>query len=146
MFKQYEKISYPEIEEISEDIIIDPEVEAQEAITAIERGIEPTTNYNQNHKAIKKIVQFHMLSNEETIDDAQLVAFTNYLDELTKWIDADKALVTLETQEQMLDNPEAGINSELPVDENVIENSVLQSSDPIKNMPNNIAGQAEGLL
>lgn len=138
--------SYPEIEEISEDIIIDPEVEAQEAITAIERGIEPTTNYNQNHKAIKKIVQFHMLSNEETIDDAQLVAFTNYLDELTKWIDADKALVTLETQEQMLDNPEAGVNSELPVDENVIENSVLQSSDPIKNMPNNIAGQAEGLL
>lgn len=137
--------SYPEVEEIDEDIIIDPEVQAQEAIIAIEKGIEPVTDWNQNHKAIRKIVQFHMLSNEENIDDKQLVMFTKYLDDLTKWIDADKALVTMETEEAMLDNPEAG--AMLPaVDENQIENSVMQSTDPIKNMPNNIAGQEMGLL
>lgn len=144
--------SYPEIEEISEDIIIDPEVQAQEAITAIEKGIEPTTNWNQNHKAIKKIIQFHMISNEEQLSDDQILMFTAYVDELTKWIDADKALVTLEQQE-MLQDPMANPNMiggagapPLSVDENQIENSALQSTDPIKNMPNNIAGQAMGLL
>lgn len=141
--------SYPEIEEIDEDIIIDPEVQAQDAITAIEKGIEPVTDWNQNHKAIKKIIQFYMLSNEETITDEQLVMFTNYVDELTKWIDADKMLVTMEQQEMLTDpnaNPDMGGNPELSVDENQIENSVAQSSDPIKNQPNNIAGEAMGLL
>lgn len=141
--------SYPEIEEIDEDIIIDPEVQAQDAITAIEKGIEPVTDWNQNHKAIKKIIQFYMLSNEETITDEQLVMFTNYVDELTKWIDADKMLVTMEQQEALIDptvNPDMGGNPELSVDENQIENSVAQSSDPIKNQPNNIAGEAMGLL
>jgi len=141
--------SYPEIEEISEDIIIDPEVEANDAITAIERGIEPTTNWNQNHKAIKKIIQFHMISNEEQLSDDQILMFTAYVDELTKWIDADKALVTLEQQEMMADpiaNPDMGGANPLSVDENQIENSAMQSTDPIKNMPNNIAGQEMGLL
>jgi hypothetical protein len=135
--------SYPEIEEIDEDIIIDPETQAQDAIIAIERGIEPTTEWNQNHKAIKKIIQFHLLSVQDTLDDKTLVMFTKYVDELTKWIDSDKMLVTMEQQE-MLQDPSA--NPELSVDENQIENSVLQSADPIKNMPNNIAGQEMGML
>lgn len=144
--------SYPEIEEVDEDLIIDPEVQAQDAISAIEKGIEPTTDWNQNHKAIKKIVQFHLISNQESLDDEMLVRFTKYIDELTKWIDADKAIVTMEQQEMLSDptaNPEMlqGNNPQpLSVDENQIENSVLQSSDPIKNMPNNIAGQEMGLL
>lgn len=141
--------SYPEIEEIDEDIIIDPEVQAQDAITAIEKGIEPVTDWNQNHKAIKKIIQFYLLSNEETIDDEKLVMFTKYVDELTKWIDADKMLVTMEQQEMLADptaNPDIGGNPELSTDENQIENSVMQSTDPVKAMPNNIAGQEMGLL
>ena len=145
--------SYPEVGEISEDIIIDPEVQAEEAIVAIEKGIQPTTEWNQNHKAIKKIIQFHMISNEESLSDDMILMFTAYVDELTKWIDADKALVTLEQQEMLQDpmsNPDmmggAGAPQPLSVDENQIENSVLQSTDPIKNMPNNIAGQEMGLL
>lgn len=136
--------SYPEIEEVDEDIIIDPQVQADEAITSIERGIEPVTDWNQNHKAIRKIVQFYMLSVQDTIDDKTLLMFTNYIDELTKWIDADKIVVSMEQQE-MLENPLN--NSMLPAtDENQIEQSALQSADPIKNMPNNIAGQELGLL
>lgn len=141
--------SYPEIGEVDEDIIIDPEVQAQDAISAIEKGIEPTTDWNQNHKAIRKIMQFHMLSNERQIDDNQLMMFTKYVDELTRWIDADKTIVSMEQQEMLTDpmaNPNMGGGGELPVDENQIENSALQGSDPIKNMPNNIAGQAMGML
>lgn len=140
--------SYPEIEEVDEDIIIDPEVEAQKAIDAIEKGIEPTTNWNQNHKAIRKIIQFHLLSVQDSLSDEQVVMFTNYIDELTKWIDADKTVVTMEQQEMLTDptaNPMMGASGQ-NIDPNQIENSVLQSSDPIKNMPNNIAGQELGLL
>lgn len=135
--------SYPEIEEVDEDIIIDPEVQADDAITAIERGIKPITEWNQNHKAIKKIIQFHMMSNVDNLDDKQLVMFTEYLDELTKWIDADKTIATME-QVEMLSDPT--INPNVSIDENQIENSALQNADPVKAMPNNIAGQEMGLL
>ena len=145
--------SYPEIEEVDEDIIIDPQKQADEAITSMERGIKPTTDWNQNHKAIKKIVQFYLISNQDTLSDEQLVMFTEYVDELTKWIDADKMLVTMEQQEAMLDpsmNPDPSIDggnpNPLSTDENQIENSVLQGGDPIKNQPNNIAGESMGLL
>ena len=140
--------SYPEIEEVDEDIIIDPEVEAQKAIDAINKGIEPTTNWNQNHKAIRKIVQFHILSVQDSLSDEQVVMFTNYVDELTKWIDSDKIVMSMEQQEMLTDpmaNPMAGAEGQ-NIDPNQMENSVLQSSDPIKNMPNNIAGQELGLL
>jgi len=137
--------SYPEVQEIDEDIIIDPTVEAENAITAINKGIEPTTSYDQDHKSIRKIVQFYMLSNGDKLPDEQLMAFTTYLDELNKWIDADKVIVTME-QEEMLQDPNANVNQGLPVDENQIENSVTQGNDPIKSMPNNVAGEALGLL
>lgn len=129
--------SYPEIEEIDEDIIIDPEVQAENAIGAIERGITPVTTWNQNHKAIKKIVQFHMISNQDAISDEQLVMFTKYVDELTKWIDADKQIISMEQAE----NPAL-----LPTNQDNIEQSVLQSTDPVKNMPQNIALQEAGQL
>ena len=140
--------SYPEIEEVDEDIIIDPEVQAQDAITAIERGIKPITDWNQNHKAIKKIIQFYVLSNQDNMDDKMLKAFADYSDELTKWIDADKILLTMEQQEALVDPAlNAGSGApEISTDENQIENSVAQSTDPIKAMPNNIAGQEMGLM
>lgn len=147
--------SYPEIEEVNEDIIIDPEVQAQNAIDAIEKGIQPVTEWNQNHKAIRKIIQFHMMNNQDTMDEKQLVMFTEYVDELTKWIDSDKMIVTMEQQEQ-LENPmlnptmpqgqEMTAPNQLPVNEQNIEQSVLQAQNPMKNLPFNQAGQELGLL
>lgn len=140
--------SYPEIEEIDEDIIIDPEVEAGEAIEAILRGIEPATNWNQNHKAIKKIIQFYTLSAQDSLSDEQVAMFAKYTDELTKWIDADKMVITMEQQEMLTDpaaNPMAGAEGQ-NIDPNQIENSIAQKFDPIKNQPNNIAGEMMGLM
>lgn len=140
--------SYPEIEEVNEDIIIDPEVQADEAINAIEKGIEPTTDWNQNHKAIRKIIQFYVLSVQDTLDDKTLKMFAEYVDELTKWIDADKTVITMEQQEALTDptaNPMIDANGQ-NIDPNQIENSIAQKFDPIKNQANNIAGQEMGML
>ena len=70
--------------------------------------------------------------------------FTKYIDDLTKWIDADKQIVTMEQQE-LLQDPAANPMNQLSIDENQIEQSALESADPVKNMPNNVSLQQMGL-
>ena len=140
--------SYPEVEEIDEDIIIDPQVQTDEIIGAIDREIEPVIDWNMNHKAIRKMLQVHVLSNQDTIDDEKLKMFAKTVDELTKWIDADKLVITMEQQAEALSNPAAlpsglgsptGENGGLPmINDQQIEQSALESADPMKRLPNQI--------
>lgn len=147
--------SYPEVEEIDEDIIIDPQVQAEEIIGTLEREIEPVIDWNMNHKAIRKIIQVYVMSNQDSMDDKKLKSFAKTTDELTKWIDADKIVVTMEQQAEALANPAAlpsglgnmtGENGGLPmINEQQIEQSAMQSADPMKNMPNQVPLQDAGL-
>lgn len=137
--------SYPEINEINDDIILEPDDIAGEAIEQILRGGEPEIKYNYDHKAIRKIVQFYLMSNQDSLDDEQVVAFTEYVDKLTQWIEADKTLLTMEAQENAT-NPAATAPGTLPTGEQQIEQSVMEANNPIKNMPNNQVMQGQGLL
>jgi len=78
--------TFPEMDNV-DDIVIDPEEDAQEAINAIESGIEPVVSYLQDHKNIVKLIQYYMLKNPD-IDDKKLQMFVKYIDEQNAFIKA----------------------------------------------------------
>lgn len=90
--------SFPEMDNI-DDIIIDPEDQANNAIEALLKGILPEVKYNMDHKSIKMIVQVYMISNAEILTPEQVKLFTAYVDEHTKYLEAAKTLFTLEPPE-----------------------------------------------
>lgn len=142
--------SYPEIEEIDEDIIIDPETQADMAIETIMRGLEPTVTYNQDHKVIRQIVQVFVMSNQDELSDDQIIAFSKYIDKLSVWIDAGKQVITMQQQEDQLENPNLppdGLYQNPPmVTEQQIEQSAEQGANPTRNMPNNVPLTEQGLM
>lgn len=86
--------SFPEMDNV-EDIVIDPEEQANSAIDALLRGVLPEVKYNMDHKTIRMIVQVYMISNAEVLTPDQVKLFTQYVDEHTKYLEAAKAVFTL---------------------------------------------------
>lgn len=119
--------SYPELDAI-DNIIIDPNLEAQEAIDSIEKGIVPEVKHDQDHKAIITIIQKYLMDVQEGLDDETLAAFAEYLDEHRKWIEAAKAQVTMVPPEQPL----------LPTDPNALMDSMAGMDNPTQGLANTI--------
>jgi hypothetical protein len=86
--------AFPEMESI-DNMILDPEQQAKEAIQLMLDGVEPEITINMDHKAVATLVQVFMLSNEE-LDEQTLLLFTKYLDNLRKYTEAQKVLFTME--------------------------------------------------
>jgi hypothetical protein len=87
--------SFPEMDGV-DDIIIDPQEQAKDAITDLLNGVEPPIDPTMDHKTIIKLVQVFMLSNSDTLSDEQLKGFTEYLDNQRKYVEAEKVLFTME--------------------------------------------------
>lgn len=86
--------SFPEMDGV-DDVIIDPEQQAKDAINDILNGVEPPIDPYMDHKTIMKLIQVFMLSNPEMPEEL-LVVFTKYLDDQNKYVEAEKILFTLE--------------------------------------------------
>jgi hypothetical protein len=87
--------SFPELDDMGERIIVDPEYQAQDAINAIERGIIPPVTVGMDHKLIIQIVQKYILDTQP--EGEALEAYAQYLDEHRKWLAATEMnLVTLQ--------------------------------------------------
>jgi len=86
--------AFPEMDGVTDDVIVDPEQQAKEAIQLLLAGIEPKIAIDMDHKAIIQLVQVFLLSNPN-LPDEQLVMFTKYLDDLRKYIQAKQVIVTL---------------------------------------------------
>lgn len=86
--------SFPEIEGI-DDIIIDPQEQANEAIEALNKGVVPEIDYMTDHEKVRQMVQVYMLGHQDETDDVTLQNFVSYVDELTKWMEAKKQVTTL---------------------------------------------------
>lgn len=86
--------SFPEMDGV-EDVIIDPQTQAKDAINDLMNGVEPPINPDMDHKTIIKLVQVFMLSNPD-MSDEQLKLFVEYLDDHRKYIEAEKILFTME--------------------------------------------------
>lgn len=138
--------SYPEMAEINDDMILEPDDIANEAIEQLEKGIKPEIRYNYNHKAIRQIIQVYMMSNQDLMEDDTLAMFAEYVDELSKWIDAGKQVATMQAVEDAQNPNPAADPNQLPVNEQQIEQSALESANPVKNMPNNVEMQEAGIL
>lgn len=108
--------SFPEMDNV-DNIIIDPEEQANNAIEALLKGILPEVKYNMDHKAIKMIVQVYMISNAEVLTPEQVKLFTAYIDEHNKYLEAAKTLFTLEPPEVPL----------APSSANEVENAINAS-------------------
>lgn len=88
--------SFQELNDITDDIVLDPEQQAKEAIELLLQGIEPKITLDMDHKAIRQLVQVYMLSNED-MPDNMLLLFTKFVDDLGKYIEAQNTVVTLDT-------------------------------------------------
>lgn len=86
--------SFPEMDGITDDVIIDPEQQAKEAITLLLQGVEPKISIDSDHKSIIQLVQVFLLSNPE-LDDKMLVNFAKYLDDLRKYVEAKTVVITM---------------------------------------------------
>jgi len=154
--------SFPEMDGV-DDVIIDPETQAKEAIQAIMDGVEPEIDSNMDHKTIIKLVQIFMLTNAEAMDDKQLKMMTKYLDDQRKYIEAEKMLFTLE-QPLMPTDPNAmgqqmnlipaqlpqgqtmgGANAPFPTDEASLMKSLSSqgqaATNPTNSLPNKLPEQ-----
>ena len=79
--------AFPETED-SENLLIDPEDVAEEAIELMEKGIEPNEpKINQDLEMIMNLVQKHLLEAEQ-IEDETLVLFEAYISKLKLMLEA----------------------------------------------------------
>lgn len=131
--------TYHEVDNVG-DIIIDPEQQAQDAIDALLKGIVPKVSYNMDHKVIRQIVQVYLLSNQDSLSDQQVMDFTAYVDELTKWIDSATQVVTLNQPEPSPLPTDAGAlgGEMLPLDDQALLESLVPPSNPTLEQPNPI--------
>jgi hypothetical protein len=131
--------TYHEIDNVG-DIIVDPEQQAQDAIDALLKGIVPKVTYNMDHKTIRQIIQVFLLSNQDSLTDQQVMDFTAYVDDLTKWIDSATQVVTLNQPEQppMPTDPNALSGEMIPLEEQALLESLVPPSNPTQEQANPI--------
>jgi hypothetical protein len=86
--------SFPEMDNI-DDVVIDPEEQANKAIEALLRGVLPEVKYNMDHKSMRMILQVYMITNADTLTPEQVKLFTQYIDEHTKYLESAKAVFSL---------------------------------------------------
>lgn len=128
------KDSYPEMDGI-EDIIVDPEDDAQDAINGILNGVVPKVKYSQDHKAIITILQAFLLDTQEQLDDETLTKFAEYLDEHRKYETAQQQnLITAQPPAPQLQ----------PVDEQALLDSMSGLENPTQDLPNAIPMEEMG--
>lgn len=136
--------TYPEMDGV-EDVIIDPEQQAKDAITDLLNGVEPPIPITMDHKAVHQLVQVFMLSNPE-LDPEKLQMFTKYLDNLRKYIESAKILFSLEqplepTNADLLAGqmgvPQPGAPT-LPVEENALLKSLTSQGQAASNPTNSL--------
>lgn len=125
--------SFPEMDGV-DDVIIDPQEQAKEAINDIMQGVEPPIDPNQDHKTIIKLIQVFLLSNVEELSGEQRSMFAEYLDNQRKYVEAEKTIFTLE---QPLDPSDpnavaAQMNGEIPLgpDGQPIDPAMLEGGAP----------------
>lgn len=116
--------AFPEVANI-DNLIIDPEQQAKDVINSINNGIFPDIPINMDHKAVHKLIQVYLLSQEGNPDfpDEIRQMFIKYLDDLQKYIDAEKKIYTneqplLPTQpEEILDQTQEPQTPTMPTNE-----------------------------
>jgi len=110
--------SFPEIEGI-DDIIIDPQSQAEEAINSLNKGVMPEIDHMTDFEKVRQMVQVYMLGNQDQMDDPTLELFVEYTDELTKWMKSksqvasmlppEPAMIPTNERDLMLSMAEKGI-------------------------------------
>lgn len=130
--------AFPEMDNV-EDIIIDPEEQAAEAIDYIlKTGQVPEVRYNQDHKAMIAIVQKYLLDNGPQIPPEITRVFLAYVEELRKSIQA--------ANPNLLAPPQPGM---LPTDEVALGQSMegqLSPGNPTQQLPVQLTqGQLGGI-
>jgi len=148
--------AFPEMDGVTDDVIVDPEQQAKEAIQLLLSGIEPKIAIDMDHKAIVQLIQVFLLSNPN-LPDEQLVMFTKYLDDLRKYIQAKQVIVTLNQPLAPTDPnamamsmgatpPQMNGGQMLPTEEqNLMKslNSQIQmGTNPTEGLPNKLPEQA----
>lgn len=141
--------SFPEMDGV-DDVILDPEQQAQDAIVDIMNGVDPPISLNMDHKAIIKLVQVFMISNPQ-LDEKQKELFSRYLDNQRKYVEAEKVLFTLEqplspTDPAMIGQQvgmDAGAGAppapdQLPVNEPDLVKSLMSQNQASDNPTNNL--------
>jgi hypothetical protein len=137
--------SFPEMDGI-DDVILDPEQQAKDAITDLLSGVEPPIPINMDHKSVLQLVQVFMLSNPN-MPDEQVKLFTEYIDALQKYIESKKVLFTMESQlmptnpdmlsQQMGAESQGGIGP-LPSDESSLMKSLTSQNQAVTNPTNDL--------
>lgn len=142
--------SFPEMDGV-EDVILDPEQQAKDAITDLLNGVEPPISISMDHKAVSQLIQVFMLSNPD-LPPETIELFTKHLDDLRKYIEAQKTIFTLEqpltpTNPEMLAGQmgeeqvvpsEVGVPQPLPVDEQSLMKSLSSQGQVMTNPTNNL--------
>lgn len=86
--------SFPEIEGI-DDIVIDPQAQAEESIQSLNKGVMPEIDYMLDFEKVRQMVQVYMLGHQDEMDDSTLQLYVEYTDELTKWLQSKKQVATM---------------------------------------------------
>lgn len=137
--------SFPELDNVGE-LVLDPDQQAQEAIDILEKGIMPEIDSSMDHKTIRQIIQVYMISNQDQMDDQTVTLFTQFVDQLSNWVEAQKQIITMEQQQELIENPPTeeeiaaaagGGNPTPPMNEQGLDRSLNAASE----MPNPTAGQ-----
>lgn len=91
--------SYPEIEGM-DNMILDPNVQADDSINALMKGIMPEIDDNMDFKTVRQKVQLFMIENQQQLSDEQVMLFSEYIDKLTNWMKTQQQLFTAELPPQ----------------------------------------------
>jgi len=147
--------SFPEMDEITDDVIIDPEQQAKEAINLLIQGIMPKIAVDMDHEAIIQLTQVFVISNPE-MDDKTLVLFATYLDDLRKYVQAKQIVITLNPatgevmpmagNPNMEGAPAVNGGQQLPTGETNLMKSLngqsQMATNPTEGLPNKIPEEA----
>lgn len=91
--------SYPEIEGL-DNMILDPTVQAKDAIAALLKGVLPEIDDSLDFKTVRQKVQLFMIENQDQLDDETVMLFSEYVDKLTNWMKTQQQLFTAELPPQ----------------------------------------------
>lgn len=91
--------SFPEVDGI-DNIILDPSVQAKDAIGALLKEVMPVINDSIDFKTVRQKVQLYMIENQNILSDEQVMLFTEYVDKLTNWMKSQQQLFTAEAPPQ----------------------------------------------
>lgn len=134
----------PELDEIGDQLIIDPMYQAEQAIQSIERGIVPPVTAQQDHKLIIQIVQKYVLDSQPEGEALQAIA--EYLDEHRKWIAAtDMNLVTMNPQVPGMIQPGVPVPPVTGVAPTGVDETGAMTGNPTADLPIPIPEDEQGL-